>query len=235
MRILYTVPLLHSEVESLREMRSNFARLPKEDRISYLNFVNQYWKRVKAEISNCQVDRVFLDGYVGGPIYNLIKHAKKGSQVSETVKDLVLKKGAVLEPTEEAPLILEMHLNASKLISSKGLDTKDTEMSLVSTVITRDLFIRKNIRSALREGEKGIYFYGFGHFWLDYGDIKIVEVYPRQRLKEELVNSLICGRGIVNGVEINEMLLRKFTESGFLVFLEDYVEHPEKYGYNYTP
>ena len=231
-RTLYVVPLLHDETEILREGLPAFKKLPKDITDTYFEFVRAYWNRVEPRLSQHQVNRVYLDGYTGMPIEMIAAHAERGSKVSKAVMDIV-SRGANLELTEEAPLIEVMRI-VQKAYLRGQISSQQYDREFMATIMSRDYFIRRNIRATLKDGEKGMLFLGSSHIIPPYGDVTLEEVYPRQLLKQELLQHAgDAGRIIVEEIDMFERIHKTAIETGVAQQLEDYVEHPEKYGFDY--
>lgn len=233
MRTLYTVPLLHSPNEILFEARDEFANLPEEQTRPYLRFVDSYWDTIEKRIQGYEVQRVYMDGYTGGSWDVVAQHANRGSRVAKTVVDLI-SKGATLETTDEIGLIAKTHEAYAKLRSMQNLTVKDIDREYISTVISRDLFMSRNVRATLRENERGMLFHGVFHSPLNFKDVQLVGIYSRKKLRKKLLRIGIQGEIIANTMDVYQKILEHAEKSGFLQQLEDIVDNPKKYGYNYS-
>lgn len=231
MRTLYLVPIIHSGVEMLRGSRKDFAKLPEVGRTSYSNFVNSYWDKVEPKLKGYAVRRVYLDGWTGGSWDYITQHAQEGSRVSKAVLDFIMK-DVPLEVTEEEGLIIAQHKAYEELTSRGRLTVADVDKVLFPLTMARDLFIRRNVRATLKDGEAGILFLGLHHIIPNYKDVDIVEVYPREQLKQEL-RGLPLGNILADDMERFELFYQQAVAKGLIEQLEDYVDNPGKYGYDY--
>lgn len=229
-RTLYWVPVLHSGSELIPYEGTD--QLIIDETESYLKFVEQYWSRLEPEIWKRKVDRVYVDGWTGGSWDGVVTNARAGGRVYNIVLNMIMN-DVVLEQTEELPLVDNMF---DELLNAKKQKSKDNSLlSIASLMLVRDLFIRRNIRATLHDGENGMLFIGLAHPMIDYKDIKVEEVYPANRLISEMKET---GKrwSIVppNVRKRQERLFKELKKGGFLQHMEDYVEHPEKYGFDYN-
>jgi len=233
MRILYTVPLLHTANEIMVEGRGDFANLPEEHKRPYLRFVNSYWDTIERRIQGYKVNRVYLDGYSGGYWDSLALSANLGSRVANTVLDLI-SKGATLEITDEMPLVAKTREIYAKLGSIPNPSLREFETKMLSALMSRDLFISRNVRATLGENEAGMLFHGLTHCPMNFKDVKLIGIYSRKKLREKLLRTGALGAVVVNMMDLHQQILKIAEKSGVLPQLADYVDNPKKYGYNYS-
>lgn len=233
MRILYTVPLVHGVHELMFEARDDFAKLPKERTRPYLRLVDSYWDTIEKRIRGYDIQRVYMDGYSGEPWDAFVQNAYEGSRVSRTVVDLI-SKGATLEITEELPLVSKVHETYARIKSKPYFTMRDIDNQMISLILCRDLFISRNIRASLSENERGILFLGLAHNILNFKDVQLVGIYSKKKLAKKLSRIGTVGEITLRMMDTTQQILKKAEKLGILEKLEDYVDNPEKYGYDYS-
>lgn len=181
MRILYYVPIVHSEDDygSLGPViKKSFVRQIGQAAFDrFQKNINEFWKIVEERIEKAIPDIhnliIYHDGFPAGSkekILALFGHMCQDHPKSPNfrlVKKL-LDKGAVLEGTEDMNLVIEqlqLYQRAAESVSpdeQKKILSANAARSREITKL-RDEFIAKRINDTLPEDKKGILFLGRDH------------------------------------------------------------------------
>jgi hypothetical protein len=185
MRELIYIPMVHDARFGNKEKYKRWLQTSSKEEKHLMNLVLNdvlplYWKDVNEYISGLKLHRIYVDGYTqrlvdAGYVHKL---SKEGDIVDKTVEDL-MKKGAVLMPTEHPQLMI---LPNSKELREKDLNLvlrvfkehmRESNFAIVeefsrgemyyNPVKFRDNYIAKRIETTLKNGERGILFMGYGH------------------------------------------------------------------------
>jgi len=199
MRKLIYIPIIHTSADlgSLAEdiNRRNINDLGEEFWEKYKRIVDRFWMSVSRYCDSIDAKgiKIYQDGMVaGGEVAKSIADevAKSGSKNFEIVSALV-KRGAILEKTEDLKLIKEerdslVAIIHAKTISKKIISFLKYKMIKKNLLNKRDSFIVKRIDETLSENETGIIFIGAYHNVKKRlpGNIEVTEVKNIEKVKE---------------------------------------------------
>jgi hypothetical protein len=174
MRELLHIPIIHTEADmgSLKEsVRAKFSS--QRDWSTHRQQIDGLWDEITQRIASINLDykrvRVYQDGLpVCGHELDIVRDlASQGNKNHKLVMSLV-EKGATLEGTEDANLLLEEY-NYIKSISQNKTEAEakraleDYREKSRILLQKRDDFIAKRIDSTLKKGETGILIVGVMH------------------------------------------------------------------------
>jgi len=199
MRKLIYIPIIHTSADlgSLAEdiNKRNINDLGKEFWEKYKNIVDRFWMSVSLYCDSIDAEgiKIYQDGMVaGGEVAKSIvdEVAKSGSKNFEIVSALI-KRGAILEKTEDLKLIKEERDSLVAIIHAKSVSKKiisflKYKMIKKDLLNKRDSFIVKRIVETLNDNETGIIFIGAYHNVKKRlpGNIMVTEVKNIEKVKE---------------------------------------------------
>ena len=172
-RLIY-VPILHAQDDSGRAA-SNVSenakmRKSKESVGADRTAVEQMWQGIAAKITELNLPwektRIYQDGTpVCGNETALAERLAERGSTNYTFLIKLMKKGAVLEGTEDMELLIQEYDLLNKLLIKKAVSDRDTvnaeyQEKSRKLLALRDQFIAGRIAATLQEGELPIVFMG---------------------------------------------------------------------------
>lgn len=178
MRKLIYIPIVHGaeDMGSIKDhvRRESMALLGREKWIRKEREIEKFWDVVEAELDALDLDygkvRIYQDGLPSGGelgIKIVETAAASGSRNYRIIKKLI-DKGATLEATESADLLLKEYTHIKAFVSAESMGEREDARHQCGKVMdelleARDEFIAKRINESLKEGETGILFIGAIH------------------------------------------------------------------------
>ncbi|WP_020507421.1 hypothetical protein [Lamprocystis purpurea] len=175
-RLIY-VPILHAQDDSGRAA-SNVSenakmRKSKESVGADRTAVEQMWQGIAAKITELNLPwektRIYQDGTpVCGNETALAERLAERGSTNYTFLIKLMKKGAVLEGTEDMELLIQEYDLLNKLLIKKAVSDRDSvnaeyQEKSRKLLALRDQFIAGRIAATLQEGELPIVFMGVMH------------------------------------------------------------------------
>lgn len=229
MRTLYWVPHLHLPQEAPKVIMKNYKH--RKDR-AYTDFVTNYMSQISQRVAQIKIHRLYPEGWYGETLEEFYERSRDFSAPTSNFLLSLIKNGAVLERTENRNLLKETVSNVVELheFAPKGqISWEDFVEKGTKNNIRRDLFIRSRISGTLREGENGLLMIGLGHIILDYGDIDIIEVYPRKQLYQELVAAVPRLKYSIDEDRREEEVIKKWIREGYIDYLDNQILNLERF------